>query len=344
MNKVKKLSIVFVALLISGLVFSGCGTTTTDDSGSTDQNSDTTDTNDTSHTNTNNDDEEEEDADTDNTGSTQTDFSHFSEDDQSIGTSAAGSEYTLTQIVDTSMAGYHRFEFKLQSSKTTLPKIETSLVSSEQYISIKLDRVTSDQSGIAYQSARDIDENGVLRLYHGVTPIQTEELYQIGISKDAEFYLHAGSGLSVILDVKYPGESSSSGSTVTDPETFSSGTQTLSGTNTVGDVKISTYSWSIESDVLKFIWTTSAPSGNATPATSAAYSSKKITVTFGKVQTDLIAGGGLFESALADVATRVTGTKEADGDIVYTFTLAKDSTYRIYRTSSPNQVVLEIKR
>lgn len=338
-----------LVLLFSGLTLTACtiqpkGTSDTDSSTETEDDDDTgDDENDGADDEDEDIDNEEDEDNEDDDSSSATDFTNFTTNDQAVGTSSAGSEYTITRITDTAMTGFHRFEFFLQSTKTTLPRIEAELVSAEGYISVKLDRVTSDQSGISYQSSRAVDEEGVLSIYHAVTPVQTEEVYQIGIASDARFYLHAGTGLSVILDVKYPGEGEEPVA-VTDPTTFTSGSQTLTGTNTVGDVKISAFSWAVEGGVVKFIWSTSSASGNATPSTTATYNAgpKTIVVTFGNVQTDLLAGSGPFETPLSGGVTKVAGTRSGTQS-TYTFTLGVAATYRIYRNVSPNQVVIEIK-
>lgn len=136
------------------------------------------------------------------------------------------------------------------------------------------------------------------------------------------------------------------GPVVEDPLDFSSGSQTLSETNTVGDARIGTYNWSISGDVLKFIWNTSAASGNSTPGTSVVYSSSSdtITVTFSNVEKDYLAESDDFEADLSGPVSKVTGSTSGD-NYVYVFELAKDTEYRIYRDDDPKDcVVIEVKR
>lgn len=141
-------------------------------------------------------------------------------------------------------------------------------------------------------------------------------------------------------------EDEDSGPAVEDPMEFSSSSQTLSGTNTAGDARIGTYTWSISGDVLKFAWNTSAVSGNPTPGTSAVYSSSAdtITVTFSNVEKDYLAGAGNFEADLSGPVSKVTGSKSGNS-YVYVFELTKDTEYRIYRSDDPkDSVVIEVKR
>lgn len=287
---------------------------------------------------------EESDEDEDTTDSS-ADFSDFKTSNQTVGSSTGkeSAEYTLKSIKDTSMTGYHRFEFVLESSESDLAEVEAKLVSSGGYVRVILDRVTSDQSGIGYQSSRTINEEGVLKIYHAVTSVQSEEVYDIGVSKDTSFYLHKGSGLSVILDVKYPGEVESEA--VSDPEDFTDGDQTLSDTNSSGDVRINSYSWAIEGGVLKFSWSTSSASGNTTPPTTVGPGggSGELVVKFDNLQNDGVLGSdNSFEASLSGPVSKVMGSKSGSGS-EYVFLLTKDTEWRIYRSSSPNQVVLEVK-
>ncbi|MBN2100820.1 hypothetical protein JW710_02920 [Candidatus Dojkabacteria bacterium] len=292
--------------------------------------------------------EDTEEEETEDSSTGETDMSKFSEQTQTVGNSSGkdSAEYDLMEINDTAMDGYHRFEFVLESDEEDFAEVEATLVSSGGYIKIRLDRVTSDSSGIPYQGQRTINKDGVVKLYHAVTPNEAEEVYNIGIDSDTSFYLHQGEGLTVILDVKYPGTSDENESAVEDPEEFSSGVQSLTGTNTTGDVRIGSYSWGVEGSVLKFTWSTSSASGNPTPPTTAEYISadKKIVVKFGNVQKDSVLGSdNVFEADLSSPVERVEGSKSG-GDNVYEFILAKGTEYRIYRTTSPNQIVIEIKR
>jgi hypothetical protein len=303
------------------------------------------------------DDTTEEDTDTDteeddspSTG-TAADFSDFSASTQTVGDSDGkeNSEYTLVSIEDTEMDGYHRFEFTLTSDdKDELPEVEATLVSSGGYISVRLDRVTSDQSGIDYQGSRDINNEGVLRLYHQVTPVPSEEVYQIGISEDTSFYLHEGENMAVLLDVRYPGsgDSAPQPAETADEEEFTTGLVELGDVNTAGDVKFTGYSWSAPPGVVRFVWSTSAVSGNTTPPTSASYDAddETVTVVFEDVASDAVIGSdGSFEADLASSIERVSGTRSGTTS-TYVFYLTGEAEYRIYRSTSPNQVILEVQR
>ncbi|MFH1547547.1 MAG: hypothetical protein ABIC57_03605 [bacterium] len=280
---------------------------------------------------------EEDEADT-----TETDFSDFSDEEQTVGETVEGVEYTLSEISNEEMSGYHRFIFTLESDEDTLPLVEASLVSSGGYIKVVLNNVTSDQSGIAYNSYESIDVQGITRLYHDVTAVETEEVYNVGISSDTVFYLR-DDGMDVILEVKYPGEVEAQDNN--DPEDFTTEDVKLDGTNTEGDAKIVGYSWGVEEGAVKFIWETSSASGNPTPPTTAVYDedANTVTVTFSDLASDsILASTGSFEMEMSRAVDQVTGSIDG-GDHVFVFELNSDIEYKIYREVSPNQVVIEIR-
>lgn len=342
------MAVLFVVALCAVLL-SGCGkkdseTEPADTEDSSTEDSQDEDTEDTEESEDDGDSENEEEETSDDEVVTPTDFSNFSEETQSISAQDGAAQYSLTSILDTEMNGYHRFQFTFDSSSSSPPAFEAKLVSSGGYIRVWMNNVTSDSSGIAYQTSRNIDTEGIIRIYHAVTPIQTEEVYQIGIVSDTVFYVHKGDGNSVLVDVKYPGEAED-GDAVEDPDAFTDQTVTLGDTNASGDVRIVGYAWSASGGVLTFAWNTSVASGNPIPPTKAEYSDADdtVTVTFTNLGGDTILGsGGTFETGLSSTVAKVTGTKTASSS-VYTFHLSGDSTYRIYRSLSPNQVVLEIQ-
>lgn len=267
--------------------------------------------------------------------------SDFTRSDQSVGTSSEDASYTLVSITDTPMGDFHRFVFELESDEEEIGLAEARLVASGGYVRLRLDRVTSDQSGIGYQQSREINEKGISRLYHDVTPVASEEVYTVGVADSPRFYLHEGLGLKIILDVEYPGEEELVVN-ADDSEKFTDEDLTLSGTNTEEDARIISYSWSVGDGLLKFVWGTSAASGNPTPPTTVTYGDNEITVKFSEVQSDAAIGSdGEFEAVLTGIVERVTGTRTG-AESTYVFHLSENSLYRVSRSVSPNQVVLEI--
>jgi hypothetical protein len=293
------------------------------------------------------DDRADDDGDIDDTA----DLGDFSDDPQDLGSSEdkQDSEYSLEDIDDQAMGGYHRFVFDLASDdETELPQISTQLVSGGGYIQIVLDRVTDDNSGIAYQDARSINQKGVIRIYHDISANQSEEIYNIGIADDTEFYLHADDDMNVILDVAYPGEGEDDDDDDTDAQAgeageFGTGDQSLSDTNTSGTATVNSYTWALGGNALKFVWNTSASSGDPIPQTSAVYDEDEdeVRVTFQDLQKDSVYK--VMDITLSGPVENVSA-EYTDGTSVYTFELTKGTEYRIYKTLSPNQVVLEVKR
>ncbi len=270
------------------------------------------------------------------------DFSDFSAETQILGEEIEDVEYALVEIKEEGMNGFHRFTFELESEEEDLPVVEASLNSAGGYVSLVMNNVTDDQSGIDYNSYLEINEEGITRLYHAVTANESEEVYNTGISQDTVFYLH-NDELTIILDVKYPGEADEE--EYDDPGDFGTDDIELGGTNTEGDAKIVGYSWGVENGAVKFIWETSAVSGNPTPQTAVVYDEEvnTITVTFTDLASDsILASTGSFEMEMSRAVDQVTGSVDGDNH-VFVFSLNTDVEYKIYRETSPNQVVIEIR-
>ncbi len=330
-KKLPSFVFLFLVLVLSGFMLAGCGGGDEEEPADEEQ-------------------EESVEEDDDAADTAVTDFSKFSDSTQELGSSKEDAEYTLTDIQETAMSGYHRFEFELDSDESDLPDVEARLISSGGYIQLSIDKVTENTSGLTYQESISVNKGGITSLYHEVSPSSSEAVFfEIGITEDATFYLHEGSGLSVLLDVRYPvsgsdEDDSGSSEAVEDPEDFVDSDITLTGTNTAGDVRINRYSWSVSGGALKFIFETSAASGNPIPTTNAEYdaSAKTVTVTFGNVERDSVLGSdNAFEADLSGSVTKVTGSS-VGGDSQYVFDLTGATTYRVYRNLSPNQVVVEI--
>lgn len=294
--------------------------------------------------------DEDTDIEDDDDAAMGVDLSDFSESAQEVGDSEVDEEYVLTQIKDTEMSGYHRFEFVLESDAEELNEVTASLNSAGGYIRVRLGQMAGDNSGIGYQQYRDINEQGILKLYHDVSADETEELYNIGVTEDTSFYLHEGQGdnLSVILDVEYPGEAASSDDddeVTEDPQDFTDGDQVLSGNNSAGDVRLNSYSWAVSGGALIFKWDTSAASGNPIPEVEADYDSSEntITLTFSDVERDSVIGSdGELEVDLSGNVEKLEGSRSG-GKSVYVFHLTDDTEYKLTKNESPNQVGVEIK-
>src|SRR5690606_1489590 len=111
----------------------------------------------------------DEDDSQDDSGVT-TDMSEFSTDRQSVGSESNTGEYTLLGVTDSSNVGFHRFTFEIsgKNEATESPHIIADYRASLGAIRLDLNGMTTDNSGIGYQQAKDINKDGVIRLYHNV--------------------------------------------------------------------------------------------------------------------------------------------------------------------------------
>ncbi|HVX93238.1 MAG TPA: hypothetical protein VHA74_03965, partial [Candidatus Dojkabacteria bacterium] len=274
----------------------------------------------------------------------ETDLTTYSQSKQTVGDSTNKKEYTLKSITDTTKTTYHNFVFTLdaKSTDTTVsPYVVVNYSSSLGAIRVDLNGVTIDQSGIGYQKSRNIDKEGVIRLYHNVSADSTEELYDIGVSKSTPFKVfvteNGANSWKVTVDVVYPGGNTTSESYGSSD--FSKELQALDGCVAPDSCKVSAYSYSTSGGVLSIIFTVSGTTSRPTPAADAKYNaSSKLELTFLGLSSD-----GIYASMNNKTIGGITITTSRVGTkSVYTFNGASKE-YRLSATKSPNQVLLEIK-
>lgn len=265
------------------------------------------------------------------------DFTGFSNDDQVIGV-ATEDLFNVESITDESKTGYHRFSFNLSTTGTDDPYVTAKFNSSTGVIRVELYSIENDKSGIGYQKERAINEEGIIRLYHAVTSTADKEIYDIGLAKSTIFKLYKQSGdgqLKVILDVKYPGEVTSTidlGSTE-----FSTDLQDITG---VANATIKSYSYSSSGGILKFVWSVTADGENPIPSVTGEYlDNETLSIKFTSLTLDRVvnAAGSLALPA----GITIDSSKESSASI-YNFIVGSKKEYKLSATTSPNQVILEI--
>ena len=265
------------------------------------------------------------------------DFTGFSDDDQVIGV-ATEDLFNVESITDESKTGYHRFSFNLSTTGTDDPYVTAKFNSSTGVIRVELYSIENDKSGIGYQKERAINEEGIIRLYHAVTSTADKEIYDIGLAKSTIFKLYKQSGdgqLKVILDVKYPGEVTSTidlGSTE-----FSTDLQDIAG---VANATIKSYSYSSSGGILKFVWSVTADGENPIPSVTGEYlDNETLSIKFTSLTLDRVvnAAGSLALPA----GITIDSSKESSASI-YNFIVGSKKEYKLSATTSPNQVILEI--
>lgn len=308
---------------------------------------DNTDTdNNTNQTETDNTKTEEEDS-IDTTNDTEEDpstpLTGFSVENQTVGT-ASESKFTIESITNTSKTGYHEFVFSLSSTGTDDPYVIATYRSNNGVIRIDLNQIEDDHSGIGYQKAVVINKEGISQLYHNVTSDQTEEVYDIGVSKSTPFTITTAKmsdGWDVIVGVQYPGEISTTGMDLGSTE-FSKLAQSIKGVDASKGATLASYTYGSASGVLKFVWNVNSTDANPIPSVSAEYGTdNKLVVTFDSVKTDKVylAVDGI------DLPGNLAMQTERSGETsIYTFYgLTENVNYKLSGSISPNQVIVEIQ-
>ncbi|HOR06138.1 MAG TPA: hypothetical protein PLR67_02075 [Candidatus Dojkabacteria bacterium] len=265
------------------------------------------------------------------------DFTGFSDDDQVIGATTEDL-FNIESITDESKTGYHRFSFNLSTTGTDDPYVTAKYNSSTGVIRVELNSIDSDKSGIGYQKDRAINKEGIIRLYHAVTSTADKEIYDIGLAKSTIFKLYKQSGdgqLKVILDVKYPGEVTSTidlGSTE-----FSTELQDISG---IANATIKSYSYSSSGGILKFVWSVTAEGENPIPSVTGEYlDDNTLSIKFTSLTLDRVVNAA--SSLTLPTGITIDSSKEGSASI-YNFIVGSKKEYKLSATTSPNQVILEI--
>ena len=246
--------------------------------------------------------------------------------------------FNIESITDESKTGYHRFSFNLSTAGTDDPYVTAKYNSSTGVIRVELNSIDSDKSGIGYQKDRAINKEGIIRLYHAVTSTADKEIYDIGLAKSTIFKLYKQSGdgqLKVILDVKYPGEVTSTidlGSTE-----FSTDLQDISG---IANATIKSYSYSSSGGILKFVWSVTAEGENPIPSVTGEYlDDNTLSIKFTSLTLDRVVNAA--SSLTLPTGITIDSSKEGSASI-YNFIVDSKKEYKLSATTSPNQVILEI--
>ena len=342
-NMIKKIVWFLILPLIVGasiyLIFFKQKPTTTDDT-----TTDDTQTSQESNTDTTNEEEEETNISTNDTEEeeeTQT-ITGFSTESQTVG-AASSSKYTIEEVSNTSHTDYHEFVFTLSSTGTDDPNVIAEYKSSLGVIRLDFNQIEKDSSGIGYQKEVSINKEGISRLYHNVSSDQTEELYDIGVTKKTAFKLiseKVGDNWEITIYVQYPGESSST--VDTGSSDYSTQAQSITGVGAAKGAAISSYTYGISGGVLKFVWNVSSTDTNPIPNVNAAYDSENhLVVTFTSLKTDKVY---LAVDGISLPGSLAMQTEKPGESTIYTISgFSSQAEYKLSASTSPNQVILEIQ-
>ncbi len=270
-------------------------------------------------------------------------ISGFSTESQTVGEEST-SKFTIEEVSNTSHTDYHEFVFTLSSTGEDAPYVIASYKSSLGVIRVDLNQVEGDSSGIGYQKEVSIDKEGISRLYHNVSSDQTEELYDIGVSKETPFKIISeqdGDNWLVTVYVQYPGEASSS-ETDSGSTEFSTQSQSVNGVGVDEGATVGSYTYGVSSNILKFVWNVSSSDTNPIPNVNAAYDSENnLVLTFTSLKTDKVY---LAVDGISLPGSLALQTERSGDASTYTFYgLSSQHEYKLSASTSPNQIILEIE-
>jgi len=207
---------------------------------------------------------------------------------------------------------------------------------------IVLSNVTSDSTGMKYDQSVDINRDGITRLTKVVSGVENTLKYTLGFTDALEYYLYepevSGNSLIVKLTIKYPGGEISTDEYGTTE--FTSDDIIVESSTADEGVRISGYSYSTSSGVLRFIMKTSTNTGSPIPSFESTLADGVLTLTFSSLNADVIYSASGGEVSLpGGVVLDIT---RSGNQSIYEF-VGVGSEYRIYGTTSPNQVIVEVK-
>lgn len=273
-----------------------------------------------------------------------TDFSGYSSDAQSVGESSDDSKYTIESVSDSSKDGYHEFVFKLSSTDDDddMPLVNASYVSSAGVIRVKFHNIEKDSTGIARQSSKAVNVDGISKIYRNVSGVEGEEIYDIGIAPTVFKLVGEEDGegeWSITLLVKYV-EQEESSSVDMGSEDFSKEDQSITGAGVDEKASVTSYTYGSAGGVLKFVWNVTAEGSTPIPSVKAGYDDDKLVVEFAGLVLDRVASAKeiTLGRGIKLVASR-------SGNVsTYTFEgVEKDTEFKLSASTSPNQVFIEIK-
>ncbi len=268
--------------------------------------------------------------------------SKFTSENQEIGT--LGSEtYEISFFTEKPMDGFHRFVFELDGGEV-LPHVSAQYRPEFGAIRLVFQGIEEDNSGLGYQKSYNIDQEGVVRIYHNISPEEKEEVYDIGVMKSTEFSLYGEEVESgkwmVILEVRYPGESEID--VDTGSEEFNMEEQRIDGGVSSDGARITNYSYTIENNVFRFIWSVRGSSEKPIPEVRARYNDDgELTVIFPDLDSDYIARDS-SEAELIGGIEKVSWNRRGD-ESIYRFVVGEERNFRLISSLGPNQVILEVE-
>lgn len=256
-------------------------------------------------------------------------------------------EYTINSLEDSQEKGYHSFTFDISTSAESpvLPFVTVEPVLDKGVYRVTIKGVVNDNSSIGYQQRRDVDKGAVTGIYRAVTSLPKTSIYEIGFLANNPFTLeYSESGTSgwtvtvnVAYDLKYSPPAIDFGSTE-----FSSDEQSITGMSAGDGVRISSYSYSVSGNVLKFVFTTASGTSNPIPSASAKYDAMNIlNLEFPSLASDKVSTWGDKITLPSGISVFISRSGEKS---IYSFGgIGGAKPFKLSATQSPNQVIIEIQ-
>ena len=256
-------------------------------------------------------------------------------------------EYTLESIQESKGEGYHEFLFTLSSTtlESTTPLFTVDPMLDKGLVRVRINNVFGDSTGLTHQEGILVDLGAITGIYRGITSVENIRIYDIGILANNPFKLDLQSSeegkwvfsVKVAYDNKYTPPTVDLGS-----EELSSELQSISGVSSSEGARVTSYSYSVSGNVLKFLFVVGSGTSNPIPSVNAAYDDEGLlNVTFESLESDKVSGWGNEISLPSGVKVFVSRNGESS---LYRFGgISGKKPFKLSATQGPNQVIVEIQ-
>lgn len=275
---------------------------------------------------------------------TNTDFdsSNFSTDTQQAGDEDA-EDAIITDVKSISNDDYISIEWTFESD--SIPSSQAELLEGSNVIKVTINNLEEDNSGLSFGENLSVEDSVVSSVIRDIISGTGRSEYSVGIKQTTSFYLRTSSN-KLILDVQ---EQEIEGQTDNYDNEFSKDQQEITS-EVEGDVIwIDRLSFSNQGDVYKIVLDLGSSSSVVVPNVSADLltsgpSNYEVRLVVENLYSDYIAGASGYSQDLTDdIVTKIAGNY-SNNQSIYSVTLSKEAEYRIYATSSPAQLIIEVKR
>lgn len=267
--------------------------------------------------------------------------SDFLTNDQNIGDESVD-EVKITKFEQLGYEGFLRIIFTI-NSETDFPLSTASLQAGSNLISLRINGVVEDKSGIAPGNTADVSGSVVSTIFHEVTSEEKLAWYKIGIKAETGFYLHTLESPSrIVLDIQEQDVENGNGQEFE----FSKDRQTIEGDASGNVITISGLSHSGQSDVYRIILRLGSIGTGTIPNSIAEIvdyeGGKAVKLEMQGIYNDFPSSID-YDETYANAAVRGVKCTFDSNISTYYIRINGEREYKLYYMSAPAQLIVDVK-